>query len=216
MQKKLLLIVAALAFVISIYNFGLYGVSRAATSSLIIITANGGESYPGGSKLPIHFKYSGTERVTIDLIPNNCGVCSYRLVSNYILPVGETETTFEWPIDVNVIPGNSYKIFISGGIAQDYSDNYFSIVGSDLTCRDDDGAKKYDQPGTTRGALDGPAPAQGNVFLKAGWIYGENRNKYSSRFDASLGESIYNDQCVDSGTSQDLYEAYCSPSGFVT
>jgi|GEM_PF-2074864 len=82
-----------------------------------------------------------------------------------------------------------------------------AIPYSETTCTDSDGGKNYYVKGKGTGLY--------SNSKDKGWIFGENPNKASSRYDSSLDYSTYYDHCLDSETSNQLNEAYCDENGLL-
>ena len=121
---------------------------------------------------------------------------------------GETYES-EWIVSQVNLGENVFRIRVEDAYNSsifDESDNYFSVV-DEITCTDTDGGKDYYKKGKATGLY-------GNSNQK-GWIFGEDSNKTSARYDESLDYSIYYDHCFDSATSNQLNEAYCDSKGIL-
>ena len=91
----------------------------------------------------------------------------------------------------------------------DYSPIVAPIPGAGIVppmvCTDTDGGKDYYKRGKGTGLY--------SFEKQVGFIWGEDPNKVSARFDSSLDYSIHYDACSDSSISNQLNEAYCAADG---
>lgn len=81
---------------------------------------------------------------------------------------------------------------------------YTKTAQQNVTCTDSDGGKNYSVKGTGTGLY--------GFSKDKGWIWGENADKCSARYDSSLFYTIFYDCCADSATTNQLNEAYCENS----
>lgn len=93
-----------------------------ATSSVNLLSPNGGEKLAQGSNYSITWNSSGLQKVTLVLI--NYVVGDQTVIAD---SVSATSSPYVWQVPYGVYSGNKYKITIKSGKTSDLSDNYFSI-----------------------------------------------------------------------------------------
>lgn len=93
-----------------------------ATSSVNLLSPNGGEKLVQGGSHSIAWNSSGLQKVTLVLI--NYVVGDQTVIANSI---SATSSPYVWQVPYGVYNGNKYKITIKSGKTSDLSDNYFSI-----------------------------------------------------------------------------------------
>ncbi|MFA4873624.1 MAG: CARDB domain-containing protein, partial [Patescibacteria group bacterium] len=85
--------------------------------------------------------------------------------------------------------------------------NISCSVSTNTDCTDSDGGKDYYVKGKSTGLYSNDK--------QIGWIFGEDSNKASGRYDSTLNYSIHYDHCFDSATSKQLNEGYCDVNGIL-
>ncbi|GEM_PF-2774779 len=128
-------------------------VAPSAQPTITVTSPNGGETWKVGETYNITWNSANMNKINIEIIDTtiSAGV-TLNLAENYSAAAG----SYAWTIPSNVgeVPGNRYKISLSGaGIGffniNDSSDNYFSIVAATVAgCTDSDGGKNYFVRGT--------------------------------------------------------------------
>ncbi len=96
--------------------------TTSATSSLVLISPNGGEQLTQGAGYYVKWNALGLEKVSIILINYSTGDQ---------LEIGSASATlgkYFWTVPSSIISGDKYKISVKSGKIVDSSNNYFSIT----------------------------------------------------------------------------------------
>lgn len=96
-----------------------------ATSSIAVISPNGGEILTQGTDLSVKWTSSGLDKVSIILINYATGDQT-EVINSVQADLGQ----YSWQIPSSVAAGNKYKITVRAGKTVDLSDNYFTIVSA--------------------------------------------------------------------------------------
>lgn len=179
-----------------------YGCENGACKSGITVTSpNGGETLVRGNTYDITWTCPvSVSKVNISLQ----GPTSRPIATGVVASLHR----YSWTVPNDVGASSNYKILIkdADSSVDDYSDNYFTITSPTAACTDSDGGQNYYTQGTGTGLY--------GTYQKSGWIFGEDPNRASVRYDSNLTTySIFHDHCVDSATSNQLNEGYCDSNG---
>lgn len=119
-------------------------------SSITVVAPNGGENWITGCPSVINWNvtnYTGT--LKIELFKNNA---FYMVICPQIPPAA---TSFSWMVPISVLPGNNYKVKISGITSVtlfDFSDTTFNINRGSITVQSPNGGENWVK-GTTHPVL---------------------------------------------------------------
>lgn len=179
-------------------------VSATTTPSITVTSPNGGEKWVAKGAYSVKWLSSNIPSSASIVIEIQRGGVVTNPIKQYIEP-NDGSLDIE---ALNLPVGDDYKVNIYyGEAAEDFSDNYFSIVSAITACTDSDNGQNYYTKGKSTGIYAGSSNATG------GWVFGEDANKASSRYDPTLNYSIYYDHCFNSASSKQLNEGYCANDG---
>lgn len=135
-------------------NFSLTGIS----TDLTVTVPNGSETWQAGTIQSITWTASGlTGDVNIYLYKGG-------VFNSYIGTAPVSSGSYQWSIPVGQVFGNDYKIKITQGSIEDYSDNNFTINAASISVTSPNGSESW-QVGTTQAVNWTVSGLTGNVIV---------------------------------------------------
>jgi hypothetical protein len=130
-----------------------------ATSSITVLSPNGGEQWFKGQTFTITWQANGVSKVGIQWERDNPDGTKIT-AQNIALNITGSNGKYSWKIPTNLTAGTNYKIIIwdttKSKTVLDASDNFFSIATATTTiaCNDSDGGTDYYVKGTAKNSFD--------------------------------------------------------------
>jgi len=175
-------------------------VLSATQPSITVISPNGGEQWAQGSTYNITWTASNFGKLGVQLSLVNSGG---SVVKTFNLDPVAYNASWPWTIDASVVPGN-YKVLASsfdkGPSAQDYSDNYFTIVAPTAsvngTCGSANGVTVASAPTANLCSIGNASSVSDNNGFGA-WTWGCNGSNGGTNVSCSAPKVVISTSCTD-------------------